>query len=66
MAYRSVPTFGTAAVRCTPTLPCSLSILVPTSLSGSSPALGRAIDVGDGTYFTHVPKAVVLRLEPAS
>ncbi|RYB02854.1 PEGA domain-containing protein [Lichenibacterium ramalinae] len=35
-------------------------------LAATSDALGRVIDVQDGAFYTHVPKAVVVKLDPAS
>lgn len=46
--------------------PNEAAIAAASRPDATADALGRAIDVQDGSYFTHVPKAVVLKLEPAS
>ena len=46
--------------------PNEAAIAAASRLDATADALGRAIDVQDGSYFTHVPKAVVIKLEPAS
>ena len=35
------------------------------ALTPSADALGRVIDVQDGSYYRHDPKAIVVKLEPA-
>ena len=46
--------------------PDEAAIAKASRLAATSDALGRVIDVQDGAYYTHVPKAVVVKLDPAS
>ena len=41
------------------------AIAAASALTPTADALGRVIDVQDGSHYTHVPKAVVVKLEPA-
>ena len=40
------------------------AVAAASALRATPDALGRAIDVQDGAYFSHVPKAVVVKLVP--
>ena len=46
--------------------PDEAAIAKASRLAATSDALGRVIDVQDGAFYTHVPKAVVVKLDPAS
>lgn len=44
--------------------PDDAAIARASALEPSADALGRVIDVQDGSHYTHVPKALVVTLEP--
>jgi hypothetical protein len=46
--------------------PDDAAIAAASELKLSADALGRAIDVQDGSYYRHDPKAIVVKLEPAT
>ena len=46
--------------------PNDAAIAEASRLAATSDALGRVIDVQDGALYTHVPKAIVVKLDPAS
>ena len=40
------------------------AVATASALKPTADALGRVIDVQDGSYYTHVPKAIVVKLDP--
>lgn len=46
--------------------PDTAAIAQASDLKASADALGRVIDVQDGSHYTHDPKALVVKLEPQS
>ncbi len=46
--------------------PDTAAIAEASDLKASADALGRVIDVQDGSHYTHEPKAFVVKLEPQS
>ncbi|MGI3900856.1 MAG: hypothetical protein ACRYGP_30875 [Janthinobacterium lividum] len=46
--------------------PDTAGIAQASALNASADALGRIIDVQDGSHYTHDPKALVVKLEPQS
>ena len=46
--------------------PDTAAIAGASDLKASADALGRVIDVQDGSHYTHEPKAFVVKLEPQS
>lgn len=45
--------------------PDAAAIAAASALTPTADALGRVIDVQDGSYYHHDPKAIVVKLEPA-
>jgi hypothetical protein len=41
------------------------AIKAASALKPTADALGRVVDVQDGSYYRHEPKAIVVKLEPA-
>ena len=46
-------------------VPDDAVIAAASALTPSVDALGRVIDVQDGSYYHHMPKALIVKLEPA-
>ena len=44
--------------------PDDAAVAAASALTPTADALGRVIDVQDGSYFHHDPKAIVVKLEP--
>lgn len=61
----SKPGYVTQTAASTAT-PDDTAIAAASALKPSVDALGRVIDVQDGSYYRHEPKAIVVKLDPAT